>query len=49
MEDALTKMQKAIDSAAKSIIPKAPNVAKKKRIDSTCVPAELGPGWRACA
>ena len=36
VEDALTKMQKAIDSAAKSIIPKAPNLAKKKQIDKQC-------------
>ena len=36
VEDALEKMQKAIDSAAKSVIPKAPNVAKKKKIDKQC-------------
>ena len=39
VEDALTKMQKAIDSAAKSIIPKAPDLVKKKKIDKQCVPA----------
>ena len=39
VEDALTKMQKALDSAAKSVIPKAPNVAKKKKIDKQCAPA----------
>ena len=33
VEDALEKMQKAIDSAAKAVIPKAPNLAAKKKIN----------------
>ena len=33
VEDALEKLQKAVDSAAKAVIPKAPNAAAKKKID----------------